>query len=52
MSMPEAVQSAKQRLATLAASLKRNTGDLEARRLNRIESNVYSQWEGNGMRTD
>ena len=56
LSISEALETAKKRLTALDGCLKRYTRDVEARRINRIfttePSEVYSQWEGNKMRTD
>eukprot|EP00064_Thunnus_orientalis_P015365 superscaffoldBa00002837_g15417 len=56
LSIPEALETAKQGLTALATCLKRYTGEAEARRVNRMFSTkqfkVYSQWQRNNMRTD
>ena len=56
LSIPEALETAKQRLTALATRLKRYTGEAEARRINMIfstkPSKVYSQWQGNNTRAD
>lgn len=56
LSIPEALETAKQRLKALATQLKRYTGETEARKINRMFSTepfkVYCQWQGNNMRTD
>uniref|UniRef100_A0A3Q0R276 Hyperpolarization activated cyclic nucleotide-gated potassium channel 3 n=1 Tax=Amphilophus citrinellus TaxID=61819 RepID=A0A3Q0R276_AMPCI len=55
LSVPEALETAKQRLTALATCLKRYTKDIEARRINQMfstePSKVYSQWQGINMRT-
>ncbi|XP_055364306.1 uncharacterized protein LOC129604011 [Betta splendens] len=56
MTIPEALETAKQRLQALASRLKRYTRDNEARRINRLfatqPAKVYSQWQGNNNRAD
>uniref|UniRef100_A0A7N8XHF5 Reverse transcriptase domain-containing protein n=1 Tax=Mastacembelus armatus TaxID=205130 RepID=A0A7N8XHF5_9TELE len=56
LSIPEALETAKQRLTALATRLKRYTREIEARRINRMfstePSKVYSQWEGSNTRAD
>ncbi len=56
LSIPEALETAKQRLTALATRLKRYKGEAEARRINRMfstePSKVYSQWQGNNTRSD
>ncbi|KAA8578119.1 hypothetical protein FQN60_009194, partial [Etheostoma spectabile] len=56
LSIPEALETAKQRLTTLATRLKRYKGEAEARRINRMfsteSSKVDSQWQGNNIRAD
>lgn len=52
---PEALETAKQRLTVLASHLKRYTRKLEGRTINQLystePSKVYTQWQGNTMRT-
>lgn len=54
--IPEALETAKQRLQALASRLKRYTRDNEARRINRLfatqPAKVYAQWQGNNTRAD
>eukprot|EP00064_Thunnus_orientalis_P024686 superscaffoldBa00010993_g24989 len=49
LSIPETLETAKQRLTALATRLKRYTGEAEAKRINRMlstePSKVYSQWQ-------
>ncbi|XP_055361305.1 uncharacterized protein LOC129603548 [Betta splendens] len=56
MTIPEALETAKQRLQASASRLKRYTRDNEARRINRLfatqPAKVYSQWQGNNNRAD
>eukprot|EP00064_Thunnus_orientalis_P013602 superscaffoldBa00002245_g13641 len=56
LSIPEALETAKQRLTALTTCLKRYTGEAEARGINRMfstePSKVYSHWQGNNTRTD
>ncbi|XP_078026439.1 uncharacterized protein LOC144464171 [Epinephelus lanceolatus] len=56
LSIPEALETAKQRLTALATRLKRYTKEVEARRINRLFSSepakVFSQWQGNNSRSD
>uniref|UniRef100_A0A3B5PPD0 Reverse transcriptase domain-containing protein n=1 Tax=Xiphophorus maculatus TaxID=8083 RepID=A0A3B5PPD0_XIPMA len=56
MPIPEALETAKQRLQALASRLKRYTRENESRRINRLFSTqpakVYSQWQGNNNRVD
>ena len=56
MAIPEALETAKQRLQALASRLKRYTRDNEAKRINRLfatqPAKVYSQWQGNNSRAD
>ena len=56
LSIPEALETAKQRLSALATRLKRYTKEGEARRINKLFSTepakVYSQWQGNNNRSD
>ncbi|KAA8577610.1 hypothetical protein FQN60_007909, partial [Etheostoma spectabile] len=56
LSIPEALETAKQRLTALATRLKRYKGEAEARRINRMfstePSKVYSQWQGNNIGAD
>ena len=56
LSIPEALETAKQRLAALATRLKRYTKEIEARRINKMFSTepakVYSQWQGKDSRSD
>ncbi|TWW74420.1 hypothetical protein D4764_14G0004230 [Takifugu flavidus] len=56
LSIPEALEAAKQRLTALATRIKRYIREVEERRINRVFSTnpakVYSQWQGNKMTTD
>ena len=56
MPIPEALETAKQRLQALASRLKRYTRENEARRVNRLfatqPAKVYAQWQGNTSRAD
>ncbi|KAK7930440.1 hypothetical protein WMY93_006835 [Mugilogobius chulae] len=56
MPIPEALETAKQRLQALASRLKRYTKENEAKRINRLfatqPAKVYSQWQGNNSRAD
>nr|XP_049581805.1 uncharacterized protein LOC125972245 [Syngnathus scovelli] len=56
MPIPEALETAKQRLQALASRLKRYTRENEARRINRLfttqPAKVYAQWQGNNSRAD
>ena len=51
LSIPEALETAKQNLTALATQLKRYTKEVEARRINKLFSTepakVYAQWQGN-----
>ncbi|XP_076733794.1 uncharacterized protein LOC143414044 [Maylandia zebra] len=55
LSIPEALETAKQRLTALASRLRRYTREIEGRRINQLFSTepakVYSQWQGNNKRT-
>ncbi|XP_051939828.1 uncharacterized protein LOC127612992 isoform X2 [Hippocampus zosterae] len=56
MTIPEALETAKQRLQALSSRLKRYTKENEARRINRLfatqPAEVYSQWQGSNTRAD
>lgn len=56
MSIPEGLETAKQRLQALASRLQRYTRENEARRINRLfttqPAKVYAQWQGNDSRAD
>uniref|UniRef100_A0A3B3HW39 Reverse transcriptase domain-containing protein n=1 Tax=Oryzias latipes TaxID=8090 RepID=A0A3B3HW39_ORYLA len=56
MPIPEALETAKQRLLALSSRLKRYTRDNEARRINRLfatqPAKVYAQWQGQNSRAD
>uniref|UniRef100_A0A3Q3D242 Uncharacterized protein n=1 Tax=Hippocampus comes TaxID=109280 RepID=A0A3Q3D242_HIPCM len=56
MTIPEALETAKQRLQALSSRLKRYTQENEARRINRLfatqPAKVYAQWQGPNSRAD
>ncbi len=56
LSIPEALETAKQRLTALATQLRRYIEEAEARRINKMFSTepakVYSQWQRNNNQSD